>query len=173
MMDNNPSTAFNISEVSAPLTFPILFHAFTASSIPTFFGYFDQNVLKEIEDEDEDEGVVFCLTSVVGFWLSKLFLISKGFPPFFPAFVRIFLIFSSRIILRQIKIPEPFSIDATPYSRILVKVVVRICLSKPRAWARASSGIFFPFRRSLPRSSDSCMSKRISNQTPRSKYPSA
>jgi hypothetical protein len=119
------------------------------------------------EAEDEDEGVGFCLAPRLGgrlsCWLSK-----TGFPPFFPASALIFLRYSSRTIRRFMIAPVSGSIDATPFSRILVRVVVRVCLSKFRSKAISSSVIERPARISNPRFSDSCMRHSMSNQTDRS-----
>lgn len=119
----------------------------------------------EVEDEveTEDEGVGFTLTSVVEFWLSKL-----GLPPSFPQDLRTSLIFSSLTMRRDIKAPVDSQREATPYSKSVVNVVVRIWLSKPSSFDNAISDIGLLFRINFPRCSDSCMKQRISNQTPRS-----
>ena len=94
-----------------------------------------------VEDESENEGVRFCLSVVVVFWLSK-----AGFPPFIPASVRIFLKFSSRTIRRLTIALEDGSLSATPVLRRVDNVWLNIWLSKPIALAIISSDIGFPLR---------------------------
>jgi hypothetical protein len=63
----------------------------------------------EVEDESEVEGVEICLSLVVDFCLTK-----TGLPPSFPAFARIFLISSSRIIRLFEMMPVSGHCEATP-----------------------------------------------------------
>lgn len=123
----------------------------------------DSSEEEDEEEEEEEEGVGFCLSPLVPFWLTKL-----GLPPSFPASVRLCRISSSRIILRLHKAPVS-SRTATPKLNIVSSDFRSRPCVKPNKRASTSSDIGRPDSNSLPRSSDSCMRQRISNQTPRSK----